>query len=69
MTNTYGFRSAPRGLVYLPKEIGKRVTWNRQKKILDNHNMEAESRSLPIHLAAADSSSQAVATDTINPDR
>ena len=69
MRNTYGFRSATRGLVYLPKEIGKRVTWNRRKKILDNHNMEAESRPPPIHLAAADNSSQVVVTDTINPDR
>jgi hypothetical protein len=36
MRTKYGFKSAPRGLVYLPKSIGDQVIWNRQKRVLDN---------------------------------
>jgi predicted transcriptional regulator len=36
MRDKFGFRSAPRGLVYLPKRIRDCVVWNKQKKALDN---------------------------------
>jgi predicted transcriptional regulator len=29
----YGFKSAPRGLVYLPKELKRDVAWDQQEKI------------------------------------
>ena len=30
----FGFKSAPRGLVYLPKELDDKVAWAEQKKLL-----------------------------------
>ncbi|RJE18503.1 hypothetical protein PHISCL_09156 [Aspergillus sclerotialis] len=34
MKNKYGFKSAPRGLVYLPKSISDDVDWKQQKLLL-----------------------------------
>ena len=31
----YGFESAPRGLVYLPKSIDEDVAWDQQTKVLN----------------------------------
>lgn len=42
MRSTYGFRSAPRGLVYLPKQVEEQVSWSRQKKILDNRKKKTK---------------------------
>ncbi|KAK7955689.1 uncharacterized protein PG986_004911 [Apiospora aurea] len=36
MKQDYGFKSAPQGLVYLPKLLGERVDWREQKLILKN---------------------------------
>lgn len=36
MRTTYGFKSAPRSLVYLPESMGERVVWHQQKLILRN---------------------------------
>jgi predicted transcriptional regulator len=33
MREEYGFKAAPRGLVYLPKTVAERVPWRRQKVV------------------------------------
>ncbi|KAK4665514.1 hypothetical protein QC763_000480 [Podospora pseudopauciseta] len=38
MRGEYGFKSAPRGLVYLPQSVAKRVAWRQQKLVLGNKN-------------------------------
>lgn len=43
MRTKYGFKAAPRGLVYVPKSIGDNIVWNRQKK-LDNVERNAKQR-------------------------
>jgi predicted transcriptional regulator len=40
MKAEYGFKSAPRGIVYLPRLVSQQVAWNQQKLIL--HRREAE---------------------------
>uniref|UniRef100_A0A8H7TUG2 Uncharacterized protein n=1 Tax=Bionectria ochroleuca TaxID=29856 RepID=A0A8H7TUG2_BIOOC len=35
MREKYGFKAAPRGLVYLPRSISKVVDWKQQKLLLD----------------------------------
>ncbi|KAK4206884.1 hypothetical protein QBC37DRAFT_299926 [Rhypophila decipiens] len=40
MKERYGIKGPPRGLVYLPSQLGKEVVWHRQRKILDEKRME-----------------------------
>ncbi|KAK7926568.1 hypothetical protein PG985_003566 [Apiospora marii] len=36
MIKDYGFKSAPQGLVYLPRALGTSVDWSKQRLVLDN---------------------------------
>ncbi|KAK3366915.1 hypothetical protein B0T24DRAFT_535019 [Lasiosphaeria ovina] len=36
----YGFRAAPRGLVYLPRSVAQRVVWHRQTLIIGDEAQE-----------------------------
>jgi len=38
MKDTYGFKSAPRSMVYLPQSIGTRVVWHKQIRVLGNED-------------------------------
>jgi hypothetical protein len=40
MKSEYGFKAAPRGLVYLPVRMAKRVAWRLQKLIIGNEAAE-----------------------------
>ncbi|KAM7219241.1 hypothetical protein V8F06_005410 [Rhypophila decipiens] len=42
MKERYGIKGPPRGLVYLPSQLGKEVVWHRQRKISDVRRMEKE---------------------------
>ncbi len=42
MRSEYGFKAAPRGLVYLPMAMAKRVPWRRQKLIIGREGAEEE---------------------------
>ncbi|KAL8826415.1 MAG: hypothetical protein Q9170_007410 [Blastenia crenularia] len=45
MRATYGFKAAPRGLVYLPQPMGERIVWYKQKPILKHKNARVEEES------------------------
>ncbi|KAK0632063.1 hypothetical protein B0T14DRAFT_20410 [Immersiella caudata] len=41
MRSEYGIRAAPRGLVYLPQAVAKRVVWRQQKLLIRKNGEEA----------------------------
>ncbi|KAM7190418.1 hypothetical protein V8F33_009534 [Rhypophila sp. PSN 637] len=44
MKGRYRIKGPPRGLVYLPSQLGKEVVWHRQRKILDVRETEQKNQ-------------------------